>query len=113
MKGLNIFLCWDSANFIAHFASYKNLTSSVLLLDGVDQLWFCRMAELGFAVGLLAPYDLWPAMACWGFGIGSGFRGLVHSGVGLVSIFGEFSFSAGGAFILAGGLGTGLSFLGV
>ena len=49
---------------------------------GVDQLWFCRMAELGFAVGLLAPCDLWPAMACWGFGIGSGFRGLVHSGVG-------------------------------
>ena len=34
MKELNIFLCWDSTNFIAHFASYKNLTSSVLLLDG-------------------------------------------------------------------------------
>ena len=68
------------------------------------------MAELGFAVGLLAPCDLWPAMACWGFGIGSGFRGLVHSGVRggrLVSIFGEFSFSAGGAFILAGGGGGG------
>ena len=31
------------------------------------------MAELGFAVGLLAPCDPWPVMACWGFGIGSGF----------------------------------------
>ena len=80
------------------------------------------MAELGFAVGLLAPCDLWPAMACWGFGIGSGFRGLVHSGVGggrVVSIFGGVSFSAGGGFILAGGggggcgLGAGLSFHGV
>ena len=67
------------------------------------------MAELGFAVGLLAPCDPWPVMACWGFGIGSGFPvgwcAAGGGGRGLVSIFGEFSFSVGGAFILVGGAG--------
>ena len=39
--------------------------------------------------------------------------GVAYSGGGLVSIFQEFSSSIGGAFILAGALGTGLSFYGI
>ena len=39
--------------------------------------------------------------------------GIAHSGKSLISIFQEFSSSIGKAFILAGGLGAGLSFCGV
>ena len=38
---------------------------------------------------------------------------VAHSGETLISVFQEFSSSIGKAFILAGGLGTGLSFYGV
>ena len=40
-------------------------------------------------------------------------RGVVHSGKDLVSVFQGFSASTGEAYILAGGLGTGLSFYGI
>ena len=46
-----------------------------------------------------------------GSGFGVGWR--TAGGEGLVSVFQGFSASAGGAFILAGGLGAGLSFYGV
>ena len=39
--------------------------------------------------------------------------GLVRGGGSLISIFKEFSFGIGGASILVGGLGAGLSFHGV
>ena len=51
MKGLNIFLCWDSTNFIAHFASYKNLTSSVLLLDGGGSIMVLPDGGAGICCG--------------------------------------------------------------
>ena len=39
--------------------------------------------------------------------------GVARGREGLVSVFHEFSAGIGGAFILAGGLGAGLSFYGV
>ena len=74
MKGLNIFLCCDSTNFIAHFASYRSLTSSVLFLDRSGSVMVLPDGGGWIPVGLLAPCGLWPAVAYWGFGIGSGFR---------------------------------------
>ena len=54
-----------------------------------------------------------PAVARGVFGAGSGFRvGWRTVGEGFVSVFWEFFASISGAFILAGGLGTGLSFYG-
>ena len=64
-------------------------------------------------------------LGLWGCGIGDwafggwGGRwlwfscGVAYSGGGLVSVFQEFSSSIGRAFILAGALGTGLSFYGI
>ena len=40
-------------------------------------------------------------------------RGIVHSGKNLVSVFQGFSASTSKAYILAGGLGAGLSFYGI
>ena len=39
--------------------------------------------------------------------------GVAHGGKGLISIFQGLSSSVGGTFVLAGGLGAGLSFYGV
>ena len=39
--------------------------------------------------------------------------GVAHGGGGLISVFQGLSASAGGAFILAGGMGAGLSFYGI
>ena len=77
------------------------------------------MAELGFAVGLLAPCDPWPVMACWGFGIGSGFPvgwcaagGGGEGGVWFLFL-GSFLLVLVGLLFWWGGLGAELSFHGV
>ena len=56
----------------------------------------------------------WAAVIRGVFGAGSGFRvgWCTAGGRGLISVFQGFFASIGGAFILAWGLGVGLSFLG-
>ena len=44
------------------------------------------------------------------FETNSGFDGIAHNGKCLISVFQEFAASIDKTFILAGGLGTGLSF---
>ena len=63
--------------------------------------WGSGVAGLG--IGLSVAGGRWLWFSC----------GVAYSGGGLVSIFREFSSSIGGAFILAGALGTGLSFYGI